>query len=91
MVSEENTMVKILRDYLICKLYVRTSIGSRNISSLTGISTATIKRAIHLIEEKKEEYLDLLQAEIEITAHNYYKSGVDEKAYPKETHVIRGR
>lgn len=101
MVSEEKTMMKILRDYLICRLYAGTSISSRNISSLTGVSTAVVKRAIHLLEEKQEEclrllplayekavrdgiltekecmnglayidkeHLDLLQAEIEVTA-----------------------
>lgn len=70
MISEEKSMMKILRDYLICKLYTRTSISSRNISSLTGVSTATIKRAIHLIEEKKEECLRLLPVAYERAARD---------------------
>lgn len=65
MISEEKLMMKLLRDYYICKLYARTSISSRNISSLTGVSVATVKRAIHLLEERKEECLRLLPISFE--------------------------
>lgn len=60
MVSEEKLMMNLLRDYYICKLYVKTSISSRNISNLTGVSVAVAKRALHLIEERKEDCLRLL-------------------------------
>lgn len=60
MISEEKTMMKLLRDYYICKLYVQTLTSTRNISSQTGISPAAIKRALHIIEERREDLTRLL-------------------------------
>lgn len=60
MISEEKLMMRLLRDYFICKLYTQASISSRNISSLTGVSIASVKRAIHILDEKKDECLRLL-------------------------------
>ncbi len=60
MISEEKLMMQILRDYYICRLYVQTYNSTRNISDLTNISLASIKRALHLISERKKTCLKLL-------------------------------
>lgn len=60
MISEEKLMMRLLRDYYICKLYTQTYISSRNISSLVNISPASVKRALHIVEEKKEACKRLL-------------------------------
>lgn len=60
MIKEEKLMMKLLRDYYICKLYTQSSISSRNISGLTGVSISVAKRALHTIEERKEDCIRLL-------------------------------
>lgn len=60
MISEEKLMMRLLRDYYICKLYTQAYISSRNISILVNISPASVKRALHIVEERKSECKRLL-------------------------------
>ncbi len=60
MISEEKLMMLILRDYYICKLYSEAYISTRNISLLTGVSTPAVKRALHLVDDRKANCLRLL-------------------------------
>lgn len=66
MISEEKLMQNLLRDYFICKLYVKTCISTRTISSQTNISVATIKRALSLVRTRKEMCLNLLPKAFEM-------------------------
>ena len=60
MIKEEKLMMKLLRDYFICKLYTQSSISSRNISGLTGVSISVAKRALHIREDRREDCIRLL-------------------------------
>ena len=60
MKNDELSKIKLLMNYEICKLYINTCASARNISEVTGVSPATVKRAIKSFSEKKKDYLGIL-------------------------------
>ena len=60
MVNDKEIKIKLLMNYELCKLYINSCASTREISSVTGVSVATVKRALNSLVEKKEEYLRLL-------------------------------
>lgn len=59
MLSEESLRYKLLLDYEICKLYASSGVSTKTISEYTGVSLATVKRALKSLSERKEDYLKL--------------------------------
>ncbi len=60
MISEDKLMMRLLRDFLICKIYVQKGISTRNISSKTDIPVAIVKRALNVVTDRKEDLIRLL-------------------------------
>jgi len=60
MLNEETLKIKLLLDYEISNLYLKSGASTKLISDKTGISISTIKRALYTINDRIDDYQRLL-------------------------------
>lgn len=60
MLNEETLKIKLLLDYEISNLYLKSGASTKLISDKTGVPLSTVKRALTTIHDKMSEYERLL-------------------------------
>lgn len=60
MLGDEKEGLKLLLDYRICQLYVESNYSVSGLCEVTGVSLPKVKRALHVIENSRDECLRLL-------------------------------
>ena len=60
MLNDETLKIKLLLDYEISELYLKSGASTKMISDITGISISSIKRALNTINDRMDDYERLL-------------------------------
>ena len=60
MLNDETLKIKLLLDYEISELYLKSGASTKMISDITGVSLSSIKRALNTINDKMDDYERLL-------------------------------
>ena len=86
MLGDEKTRNKLLLAVEVCRLYCMTGASTTNISEVTDISKASVKRYLTCIRDRKEEILKLCPEYIR--SNKWAKSEVSFINFPEQLAVI---